>query len=94
LNFCLLKWLEKFLKVGTVRYCTVRNLDHYFKVTFDNLIFYKIVGKKLYIWLVIPIIYGLSVITWTKTGAFSGIYFSWFFNPHIGYIDDVNQVTT
>ncbi|CAK5043193.1 unnamed protein product [Meloidogyne enterolobii] len=49
-------------------------------------------GKKLYIWLVIPIIYGLSVITWTKTVAFSGIYFSWFFNPHIGYIDDVNQV--
>uniref|UniRef100_A0A914MTT9 7TM GPCR serpentine receptor class x (Srx) domain-containing protein n=1 Tax=Meloidogyne incognita TaxID=6306 RepID=A0A914MTT9_MELIC len=48
-------------------------------------------GKKLLLWLGIPILYGLSISLWSKTVIFSGIYFSWFFNPHIGYIEDVNQ---
>uniref|UniRef100_A0A914LZQ9 7TM GPCR serpentine receptor class x (Srx) domain-containing protein n=1 Tax=Meloidogyne incognita TaxID=6306 RepID=A0A914LZQ9_MELIC len=30
-------------------------------------------------------------ITYLTFFTFSGIYFSWFFNPHIGYIDDVNK---
>nr|CAD2204742.1 unnamed protein product [Meloidogyne enterolobii] len=47
--------------------------------------------KKLLLWLGIPILYGLSIITWSKPVIFTGIYFSWFLNPHIGYIDDVNQ---
>ncbi|CAK5042816.1 unnamed protein product [Meloidogyne enterolobii] len=47
--------------------------------------------KKLFIWLGIPFLYGLAVFVWSKPITFSGIYFSWFFNPHIGYIDDVNQ---
>nr|CAD2196250.1 unnamed protein product [Meloidogyne enterolobii] len=46
-------------------------------------------GKKLFIWIGIPFLYGL--VAWLKPVIFSGIYFSWFFNPHIGYIDDVNQ---
>uniref|UniRef100_A0A914NGC6 Uncharacterized protein n=1 Tax=Meloidogyne incognita TaxID=6306 RepID=A0A914NGC6_MELIC len=48
-------------------------------------------GKKLLLWLGLPILYGLSVILWSKPVIFSGIYFSWFLNPHIGYIDGVNQ---
>ncbi|CAK5100517.1 unnamed protein product [Meloidogyne enterolobii] len=48
--------------------------------------------KKLLFWLGIPIIYGLSIITWSKPVIFTGIYFSWFLNPHVGYIDDVNQI--
>uniref|UniRef100_A0A914ML56 Serpentine receptor class gamma n=1 Tax=Meloidogyne incognita TaxID=6306 RepID=A0A914ML56_MELIC len=47
-------------------------------------------GKKLFFWLGIPILYGLSIIIWERQVMFSGIYFSWFFNPHIGYIDDEN----
>ncbi|CAK5043032.1 unnamed protein product [Meloidogyne enterolobii] len=48
-------------------------------------------GKRLLFWLGIPLLYGISVVMWEKHGLFSGIYFSWFLNPHIGYIDDVNQ---
>ncbi|CAK5070344.1 unnamed protein product [Meloidogyne enterolobii] len=47
--------------------------------------------KKLLFWLGIPILYGLSIITWSEPVIFTGIYFSWFLNPHIGYIDDVNH---
>nr|CAD2142354.1 unnamed protein product [Meloidogyne enterolobii] len=48
-------------------------------------------GKKLFFWLGIPILYGLSILMWSKPGLFSGFYFSWFRNPHIGYNDDVNH---
>jgi len=54
------------------------------------LFFIFLKGKKLFIWIGIPFLYGL--VAWLKPVIFSSIYFSWFFNPHIGYIDDVNQV--
>ncbi|CAK5042647.1 unnamed protein product [Meloidogyne enterolobii] len=44
------------------------------------------------IWLVVSIIYGLTHIFWTKTVVFSGIYFGYFFNPHVGYIDSNNEI--
>uniref|UniRef100_A0A914N0Z5 Serpentine receptor class gamma n=2 Tax=Meloidogyne incognita TaxID=6306 RepID=A0A914N0Z5_MELIC len=49
-------------------------------------------GKKLVIWMVIPIIYGLAMAFYTKPVTFSSMYFSWFFNPHLLYIDDTNEV--
>uniref|UniRef100_A0A914LL60 Serpentine receptor class gamma n=1 Tax=Meloidogyne incognita TaxID=6306 RepID=A0A914LL60_MELIC len=49
-------------------------------------------GKKLVIWMVIPIIYGLAMAFYTKPVIFSSMYFSWFFNPHLLYIDDTNEV--
>nr|CAD2192077.1 unnamed protein product [Meloidogyne enterolobii] len=51
-------------------------------------------GKKLVIWMVIPIIYGLAMAFYTKPVTFSSMYFSWFFNPHLLYIDDTNEVVS
>ncbi|CAK5079926.1 unnamed protein product [Meloidogyne enterolobii] len=45
----------------------------------------------MFFWIGIPIIYGLNIITWSRPNVFTGIYFGWFFNPHIGYIDNVDQ---
>nr|CAD2185476.1 unnamed protein product [Meloidogyne enterolobii] len=36
-------------------------------------------------------LYGQSLYLFTHSTIYHGIYFSWFFNPHIGYIDDVNK---
>ena len=49
-------------------------------------------GKKLYIWLGVPIIYGIFMALFTRPLIFSGIYFSWFFNPHVDYIDDTKGI--
>ncbi|KAF7627333.1 hypothetical protein Mgra_00009374 [Meloidogyne graminicola] len=49
-------------------------------------------GIKLVIWMIIPIMYGILTAFFTKPVAFSGIYFSWFFNPHVDYIDDINGI--
>ncbi|KAI1710542.1 serpentine type 7TM GPCR chemoreceptor srt domain-containing protein [Ditylenchus destructor] len=46
-------------------------------------------GNRAGIWLAVPSIYALVMITFTKPVMFTGIYCSWFFNPHIGYIEDV-----
>jgi hypothetical protein len=48
-------------------------------------------GKKIWIWLGIPTLYGLSVGFWSKPIAFTGIYMSWFFNPHVGYLEDPDE---
>ena len=39
-----------------------------------------------------PAIYGLYVFCSEKPVVFSGIYFAWFFNPHIGFINDTAEV--
>jgi len=44
--------------------------------------------------MVIPIIYGLAMAFYTKPVIFSSMYFSWFFNPHLLYIDDTNEVVS
>uniref|UniRef100_A0A1I8BGR3 G_PROTEIN_RECEP_F1_2 domain-containing protein n=1 Tax=Meloidogyne hapla TaxID=6305 RepID=A0A1I8BGR3_MELHA len=49
-------------------------------------------GIKLVIWMFVPVIYGLAVAFYTKPVTFSSIHFSWFFNPHIDYIDDTNGI--
>uniref|UniRef100_A0A914LMI8 Serpentine Receptor, class T n=1 Tax=Meloidogyne incognita TaxID=6306 RepID=A0A914LMI8_MELIC len=49
-------------------------------------------GKRAWLWMLPPMIYGLYVLFYTKPILFSGIYFAWFFNPHVGYIDDFGLV--
>nr|CAD2189581.1 unnamed protein product [Meloidogyne enterolobii] len=49
-------------------------------------------GKKMILWLGIPTIYGILMSLCTRPLIFSGIYFSWFFNPHVDYIDDTNGI--
>jgi len=44
--------------------------------------------------MVIPIIYGLAMAFYTKPVAFSSMYFGWFFNPHLLYIDDTNEIVS
>jgi len=51
-------------------------------------------GKKLWYRLGVPTLYGLFYVIWTKPVIFTGLYFSWFFNPHVGYIDDANGVVS
>ena len=45
-------------------------------------------GKKTFFWLMIPTIHALWFATFTKPILFSGLYVSWFLNPHQGYYED------
>uniref|UniRef100_A0A914IEE9 Odorant receptor n=1 Tax=Globodera rostochiensis TaxID=31243 RepID=A0A914IEE9_GLORO len=45
-------------------------------------------GKRIYLWLVFPTVYGMYVLTYTKPIIFSSLHSTWFINPHIGYIND------
>ena len=51
-------------------------------------------GKRAYIWLLIPTFHAICFLFFTKPILFSGIYISWFLNPHIGYHDDSNFVVS
>ncbi|KAL3076100.1 hypothetical protein niasHT_034164 [Heterodera trifolii] len=48
-------------------------------------------GKRTYLWMMIPTLYGLYFLLFTTPVKFSGLFVSWFFNPHVGYIDDFGQ---
>uniref|UniRef100_A0A183C7K2 G_PROTEIN_RECEP_F1_2 domain-containing protein n=1 Tax=Globodera pallida TaxID=36090 RepID=A0A183C7K2_GLOPA len=48
-------------------------------------------GKRTYLWMMIPTLYGLYCLLFTTPVKFSGIFVSWFFNPHVGYIDDFGK---
>ncbi|KAI1710981.1 serpentine type 7TM GPCR chemoreceptor srt domain-containing protein [Ditylenchus destructor] len=48
----------------------------------------------IWLWLLPVTLYAFLGIFFTKPGIFNSIYFSWFFNPHIGYLDDVHGVYT
>ncbi|KAF7635804.1 hypothetical protein Mgra_00004716 [Meloidogyne graminicola] len=52
---------------------------------------YLFFGYKTWIWLFIPFLYSLIDLIF-KPVLFNGIYFSWFFNPNIGYIDDFGKI--
>ncbi|KAH7714953.1 CRE-SRT-23 protein [Aphelenchoides avenae] len=43
------------------------------------------------LWLILPSILALYYTFFTKPILFSGIYVSWFFNPHIGYANGGNR---
>jgi hypothetical protein len=50
-------------------------------------------GAKTWLWLSIPFVYGLLCgLPLGKPILFSGILFSWFYNPHVGYADDFSAI--
>jgi hypothetical protein len=48
-------------------------------------------GRKTWLWLTIPFFYGLLSLAFQPI-LFSGILFSWFYNPHVGYMDDFGTI--
>ncbi|KAL3082059.1 hypothetical protein niasHT_038389 [Heterodera trifolii] len=50
-------------------------------------------GNKLWCFFALLICYGFTMSMFTKPTLFSGIYFSWFFNPYFGYTDDFGKIT-
>uniref|UniRef100_A0AC34QII9 Uncharacterized protein n=1 Tax=Panagrolaimus sp. JU765 TaxID=591449 RepID=A0AC34QII9_9BILA len=51
-----------------------------------NAIFFK--GIRSYFWIAISITHSACLFLFTKPVAFSALYCSWFFNPHVGYFED------
>ncbi|KAH7709413.1 Protein SRT-28 a [Aphelenchoides avenae] len=51
-------------------------------------------GNRAWLWVIPPTLYGLYFGVYTKPVLFSGLFNSWFFNPHVGYIDDFGAVHT
>ncbi|KAL3107456.1 hypothetical protein niasHT_014173 [Heterodera trifolii] len=49
-------------------------------------------GYRTWLWLMLPSIYGLYWFFFTMPHPFSGIYVSWFFNPHMGYLEDLDKI--
>ncbi|KAF7625933.1 hypothetical protein Mgra_00002984 [Meloidogyne graminicola] len=49
-------------------------------------------GKRSLIWMIIPTLYGLWFFVFEMPIHFSGIFVSWFFNPHVGYLDDFGKI--
>jgi hypothetical protein len=49
-------------------------------------------GRKTWLWLCIPFFYGLICGLPLEPILFSGILFSWFYNPHVGYVDDFGTI--
>ncbi|KAI1710658.1 serpentine type 7TM GPCR chemoreceptor srt domain-containing protein [Ditylenchus destructor] len=49
-------------------------------------------GNKTWLWIAIPLLYSIYFFVFTKPVLFSGLFLSWFFNPHVGYLDDFGTV--
>jgi len=47
-------------------------------------------GIKTYFWLLISFLYALFCFCFLRPVLFSGIYFSWFYYPFVGYKEDIN----
>uniref|UniRef100_A0A183CJA8 Receptor expression-enhancing protein n=1 Tax=Globodera pallida TaxID=36090 RepID=A0A183CJA8_GLOPA len=50
-------------------------------------------GKRIYLWMAVPTLYGLYFLMFTKPIIFNGIYITWFQNPHVGYIDSFEDTS-
>ncbi|KAH7718221.1 Protein Y55F3C.10 [Aphelenchoides avenae] len=64
--------------------CVEMTSPHWGKVLFG--------GNRTWLWVIPPSLYGLYFAIFTKPVLFSGLFVSWFFNPHVGYIDDFGAV--
>jgi len=62
--------------------CVKMSSIHYGHLFYD--------GRRTWLWMLPPIVYGVLFVWFTKPVCFSGIYMAWFFNPHVGYMDDIN----
>ncbi|KAL3088994.1 hypothetical protein niasHS_009060 [Heterodera schachtii] len=49
-------------------------------------------GNKLLCLFALPICYGFAGAMFTKPFLFSGLYFSWVFNPYVGSTDDFGKI--
>ncbi|KAL3082053.1 hypothetical protein niasHT_038383 [Heterodera trifolii] len=49
-------------------------------------------GNKLRCLFTLSICYGIGMAMFTEPILFSGIYFTWFFNPYVGYTDDFGKI--
>uniref|UniRef100_A0A914LUG3 Serpentine Receptor, class T n=1 Tax=Meloidogyne incognita TaxID=6306 RepID=A0A914LUG3_MELIC len=49
-------------------------------------------GYKTWLWMLLPLFYGILFGPTFKPVLFSGVLFSWFYNPHVGYIDDFGTI--
>jgi hypothetical protein len=56
-----------------------------------NLIF---PGWRTWLWLAIPTLYAYLWAMYTPPFLFSSLYCSWFFNPHVGYLDDFGRTVS
>ncbi|KAI1704974.1 serpentine type 7TM GPCR chemoreceptor srt domain-containing protein [Ditylenchus destructor] len=50
-------------------------------------------GKRTWLWFIPVACYSLYFSTFTKPVVFSAVYVCWYFDPHVGYIDDVGEDT-
>ena len=48
-------------------------------------------GWRAWCWMIPPLSYGFYSLLYEKPCLFSGAYFMWFTNPHIGYLDQVGS---
>ncbi|KAI1692801.1 serpentine type 7TM GPCR chemoreceptor srt domain-containing protein [Ditylenchus destructor] len=48
-------------------------------------------GNRTWLWLIPVSLYSLYFIVFTKPVIFTGIFVTWYFNPHAGYIVDVGE---
>ncbi|KAI1695973.1 serpentine type 7TM GPCR chemoreceptor srt domain-containing protein [Ditylenchus destructor] len=49
-------------------------------------------GHRTWLWISIPLLYSTYFFVFTKPVLFSGLFLSWFFNPHVGYLDDFGTI--
>ncbi|KAL3099496.1 hypothetical protein niasHS_002951 [Heterodera schachtii] len=48
---------------------------------------------RTYVWLLLASVYGMYMLIFTKPILFTGLYVSWFNNPHVGYVDEADEMT-
>ncbi|KAI1704009.1 serpentine type 7TM GPCR chemoreceptor srt domain-containing protein [Ditylenchus destructor] len=58
-----------------------------YKPHINNILFN---GNRTCLWLLVIVIYSFYYGLFHKPALYNGIYVAWMFNPHYGYIDDVN----
>ncbi|KAI1703204.1 serpentine type 7TM GPCR chemoreceptor srt domain-containing protein [Ditylenchus destructor] len=49
-------------------------------------------GRRTWIWMILPTIYGIERLIFAKTVIFSGVIGCWHLNPHVGYLADNENV--
>ncbi|CAK5088306.1 unnamed protein product [Meloidogyne enterolobii] len=60
------------------------------QVISNSISLYLFEGIKTYFWLLISFLYALFCFCFLRPVLFSGIYFSWFYYPFVGYKEDIN----
>ncbi|KAH7702226.1 Protein SRT-59, partial [Aphelenchoides avenae] len=48
-------------------------------------------GRRAWLWVLVAVAYGIHHDIYTKACIFSGVIGCWYFNPHVGYLEDVDH---